>query len=86
VLAGALTKRKATPLAIEDSMVSSLDVQPTREDRWDRFVIVLGFRDWRIIGSSDWNAKRMVGWWLSSSGAELEEAVMDGIDGAIPAP
>lgn len=61
-LGGSRNGRDATPLAIEDSMVSSLDVQPTREDPWDRFVIVRGFWDWRIIGSSDWNAKRMVGW------------------------
>jgi hypothetical protein len=60
----------------------SFDVQPTREDRWDRFVIVRGFWDWRIIESLDWNAKRIVGWWLSSSAAGLAamsvRAVNDG--------
>ncbi len=61
-------------------MVSSLDVQPTREDQWDRFVIVRGFWDWRIIGSSDWNAKRMVGWWLSSSGAGFAATSVRAVD------
>lgn len=41
--------RQAIPLAIEDSMVSSLDVLTTREDGWDRCAIVRGFWGWRII-------------------------------------
>jgi hypothetical protein len=43
------TRQNAIPLAIEDSMVSSLDVLTTREDWWDRFAIVRGFWDCRII-------------------------------------
>jgi hypothetical protein len=31
-------------------MVSSLDVLTTREDGWDRFVIVRGFWGWQITG------------------------------------
>jgi hypothetical protein len=47
--AGPLNEQNAIPLAIEDSMVSSLDVLTTREDAWDRFGIVRGFWDWEII-------------------------------------
>src|SRR5712692_7587780 len=61
--AGPLQEQGAIPLAIEDSIVSSLAVVTTREDGWDRCAIVRGFWDCRTIGSSDWTAKRMVGWW-----------------------
>jgi len=47
--AGPLAEDKAIPLAIQKWMVSSLDVQPTREDAWDRCAIVRGFWDWRRI-------------------------------------
>jgi hypothetical protein len=42
----------AIPLAIEDSMGSSLGVSPTREDRWDRGASVPGFWAWTGI---EWN-------------------------------
>ena len=45
-LLGGLDVENAIPLAIEDSMVSSLDVPTTREDRWDRGAIVRGFSAW----------------------------------------
>jgi len=50
-LLGGLEVKNAIPLAIEDSMVSSLDVQTTREDRWDRGAIVRGFWACRDFGS-----------------------------------
>ena len=43
---------KAIPRAIEDSIVSSLDVVTTREDEWDRVASVLGFWGWKGIGSN----------------------------------
>src|ERR1700680_3560125 len=60
---GLRDRRNAIPLAVEDSMVSSLDVQPTREDRWDRSASVLGFWGWRDIGlsrsSGKWTAREL---------------------------
>jgi hypothetical protein len=50
ITAGPLAKDTAIPLAIQNWMVSSLDVLTTREDGWDRSAIVRGFWDWRTIG------------------------------------
>jgi len=46
-LLGGMDVENAIPLAIEDSMVFSLDVPTTREDRLDRGGIVRGFWAWR---------------------------------------
>src|SRR4030095_14543576 len=62
LIAGPLRNGTAIPLAIEGSMVSSLEVQPTREDGWDRCAIVRGFWDWRSVASSDWKVRRTGDW------------------------
>ena len=47
----------AIPLAIENSMGSSLGVSPTREDRWDRGASVPGFWAWTGIEWNGWSEK-----------------------------
>jgi len=49
-LLGGLDEEERYHVAILNGMVFSLDVQPTREDRWDRAAIVRGFWACRGFG------------------------------------